>query len=342
MPGETAELNQSIDAAAVNENSVRLTDPHGHVISGALSYDADEDIIRFEPARPLHNGVLYQWQLTGLGELPEHTVSFTTYHNLIQRRISQPDDILAYTQFHATDHLIVGNTSFDDPGPDGEFHTEDDVISRVTENLYQGVNRTHRIDYNQPGDDGVWMTDDDVVHRYFQFEYDENDRLFQTIFYSAPGDDGLWMTDDDVASSHFRTEYDDSGETVRRVTIADAGPDGVFFTDDDTPSRYTAHELDELGRTVRTNEFTGPGDDGVWFNEDDFVGAYDIWTYEGNGLLSVQELHGGNDDLLSRFVFHYDSNGNKTTQEIWDHGPDGEFDTADDFVASLDEYDTTE
>lgn len=172
------------------------------------------------------------------------------------------------------------------PGVDGSFGTEDDVVSSYNHVVFQSNGdafREHWYGSQGAGEDGLWFTADDVPDGgFYQPGMDEG---FNT---SGPGTDGQWGTADDVVGSREQFNAVVNGNERINVFYSAPGVDGLWSTDDDVQARYYLRVLNENGGETRRVAYFGPGEDGQWYTEDDVIGLdwFGAWvenTYlEGN------------------------------------------------------------
>jgi len=102
------------------------------------------------------------------------------------------------------------------------------------------------VDYRNPGKDGRWFTDDDVVEKYHVFKYYKDGRLKNAREFhrehNGKGKDSRWFTDDDVTSSAKEFLYNNKNKVhIEDKKYIGAGRDGVWFTDDDIIQYYVIY-----------------------------------------------------------------------------------------------------
>lgn len=173
-----------------------------------------------------------------------------------------------------------------DPGGDGQFGTDDDVVGNYNHVIFQANGdafREHWYSSQGAGVDGLWFTADDVpAGGFYQPGMDEG---FST---SGPGTDGRWGTADDVIASREQFNVVVNGDERINAVYAAPGADGQWSTDDDVQSRYYLRVLNENGAETRRVAYLEPGEDGQWYTADDVIGVdwFGAWvenTYlEGN------------------------------------------------------------
>ena len=172
------------------------------------------------------------------------------------------------------------------PGDDGVFGTDDDVVGNYNHVVFQAngdASREHWYGSGGLGADGLWFTADDVPDGgFYQPGMDEGFGI------SGPGTDGQWGTDDDVISSREAFDFVVNGSERINAYFNAPGEDGQWSTDDDVQSRYFHRLLNENGGETRRVAYVGPGEDGLWLTADDVIGTdwFGAWvqnTYlEGN------------------------------------------------------------
>jgi hypothetical protein len=147
-------------------------------------------------------------------------------------------------------HREVEIVGYDGPGADDRWQTADDEIQYLAVASYDGPDPTGWQTFFDPGPDGAWRTDDDVVGSRTEYDVDEVGRLWRTRAYDAAGvlvsyvaygvdeatglisgtrhctgagPDGAWFTSDDLISSVTVRTYDATGRRVAYQTRDAAG-----------------------------------------------------------------------------------------------------------------------
>ncbi|MEM6928556.1 MAG: hypothetical protein AAF602_16590, partial [Myxococcota bacterium] len=151
----------------------------------------------------------------------------------------------------------VGEEELDDAGPDGEWLTPDDPLSRYQAIDYEGPLVVQRTWVSGAGDDMVWYTDDDRASQRTRFTYNDAQFPLAVEGYDA-GPDGRYDTDDDVQNLLLTYEHDEAGRPIREATL-DTGPDARYGTADDIPWSYVDTLRDDAGRTLAQMAAYGPG-----------------------------------------------------------------------------------
>lgn len=188
---------------------------------------------------------------------------------------------------------MAGGFNTSGPGTDGQWGTEDDVISswEAFDVVVDGDVRISIV-HSAPGDDGLWGTEDDVRSRYYHRVLNENGGETRRVAYTGPGDDGVWLTGDDVigvdwfgawVQNTFLEGNDNSKWEAwdRQVSYDGAGEDGLWLTEDDEVRQCVTQRFED-GTQYWTHRATYfPGEDGDCFTEDDvqFGASYAINTY---------------------------------------------------------------
>jgi hypothetical protein len=171
------------------------------------------------------------------------------------------------------------------PGPDWDWFTGDDIVSRHILYIYDSEgNLVQRDAFYEPGPDATWGTSDDKMHRYELYSYDSNNRLIRYMRFNGAGSDGNWFTSDDTVFRTRRWYYDADGKVTMRVESRHPGIDGTWFTTDDITYNYRIPEFGSNEKAGR-NIIYGKGNDGIWFTSDDEVIGTIIYIRDSNGYL---------------------------------------------------------
>lgn len=243
--------------------------------------------------------------------------------------LGTPDDVLSFLQLAEYNDFQDVFFSYDDPGPDGAWETEDDHVlffSVAWTDPDTGIRWS--VSANDPGPDGLWLTADDVITGYTTTEPLEGG--FRHTEYSDPGADGTWNTADDVIDFFFQAVTD----LTSRVTQNSfgGGADGVFGTPDDD-GIVAIEALNEFGFTDTLAVYNDRGPDGVFFTADDVLSQDRTYTYGDHGeLMLIHEVSTAFGDSYEGF--RHDENQLETLfMNIADPGPDAEYGTDDDIPA---------
>lgn len=378
------ELSEALDAGTVDTSTVRLTRGSSGLYAGAPTLDPVTNEITFG-GEPLAYASDYVVTLDGITDtnanpIDPATITFRTAENpstgygLIAGGVPGPyilntidtlgnivqedefndpgpdgdfdtaDDVQTYlTAYLFTEpHQLDQEVQVSDPGLDGEWGTSDDVIAEYTAYTFNSDGlRELSLTFTGPGTDGIWFNEDDELGDFYEETYDA-DGLLQTDAHYVPGPDGLPQTSDDVIILGLRTLYDTHGlQTAIQVT-AGPGLDGELFTDDD-PGVIEVREFDPANRIALAVRYSDAGLDGVFFTDDDVIDEVVFFNRDTvTGALESIDFTDAAGDITDIIEFAPDGNG-QLTQELQsdDPGPDGEFHTADDvfYYSSTTEYD---
>lgn len=290
------------------------------VVAASVSYDAASRTITVAPRLPLsikRNCVAGTPGVRDtLGRAVASSVSFRTVANPMARTHLYSYGSGTFWAWTSNEYDAAGNVVrfmnyYGDPGPDGEWLTDDDPTRSGWTHAYDDAgNWTSGFASGAPGPDLVWFTNDDVTSSMSAVALDDQGRVKQHLYfddpgpdglpftgdevaswwkdvvrsaegdvvaersYFAPGPDGQWFTADDPVSSYDSFTYDAPGGRLLRFTsVSDPGPDGAWLTADDVPESYYSYGYDAEGRHVTTAIGTGPGPDGIWLTGDDALTA---------------------------------------------------------------------
>lgn len=253
------------------------------------------------------------------------------------------------------------------PGPDGEWLTEDDFFEDSTTRAYPDEDGELRIlaTYNgsavnsMPGPDYEWGTDDDFARVYRVRSIDEDGGYRCFAEHVSPGDNGIWDTTvcgnsdtaDDMIQYVAWEKLDEMGRVSRWCRSVETGDDGIWLTDDDLlysgagvcGTREYVTDTVFVSREIQAN-----GDDGIPFTEDD---VHDIRILElddhGREILRAHVdgpgddglWYTGDDEVEAYDTEEYDRSGNfRAYGEAYSAGPDGLWFNEDDVPEESGEY----
>ncbi len=178
--------------------------------------------------------------------------------------------------------------TYQDPGSDGEWLTEDDVLSSAREDTLVNGYPVQVTFYLSAGDDGEWKTMDDTIV-YAAIETDPSSpSLARRIVTSRDmGPDKLWGTADDSVDSITTWELDDSGR-IQKKRFYYAG--GETVTEElASLLMYVKFEYTD-GRLGRRLQFASPGQDGQWMTDDDEPSHIQEYIFSGGTLTYARVL----------------------------------------------------
>lgn len=242
---------------------------------------------------------------------------------------------------------LFDSTSLE-PGPDLAFGTADDVPRYYYRYVYdQAGYRTQYVAYQGPGTDGVWKTEDDTCSDWHELILDARGNNTRMIRRQC-GADGLPRTADDKIAGVYDAEYDEHG-LLTGASTRSAGADGVWLTSDDGTTYGGKYHYDAAGLQTGYTTYYSPGADMVWWTADDEVDYRAATTYtparqprENLAFNSpgADMMWGTADDVISSLSsLSYDELGRVIDASTFDAGPDGMFETADDRLESVIQYD---
>ncbi|MBX2799568.1 MAG: hypothetical protein KTR31_17965 [Myxococcales bacterium] len=216
------------------------------------------------------------------------------------RQLGTDDDDLVASHYSFDDLGFRTERRWGDPGADGVF-SEEEVWVGVA---YLVDPRGHNLGWTaseDPGPDEQYFTDDDVHYEGFVTEVDD-DGFWLSGERLDPGEDQWVPSDDDVLQERYDYLYDESGFLVERIvpfslsfgasritwtrnpwgqtvrwTDHWVGGDFEWGTADDEILDYTARVYDSRGQRLRSTRFGAPGPDGEWYTDDDVVA--EEWTF---------------------------------------------------------------
>jgi YD repeat-containing protein len=269
------------------------------------------------------------------------------------------DDIDLITVYNKAGE-IVESYSFNNPGPDGIYHTQDDVYNSYELHFYdKNGNEIEFIAGNSAGKDGIWLTEDDGFSALYAYEY-ENNLLTKEIQYS----------DTDVISSYSIFNYNQDSKIDIEWCYKGPGPDNNWFTEDDELSTETTYQYDEFGnisrktvghdkydnvsywysysynsdnKIIESVEYNKAGNDNKWFTDDDVIKSREHYEYNKKGQITLSIVSNSpgtdgiwfnsDDNINSYVVYNYTKSTETQTCYYWPDnriGPDGLWFTADD------------
>jgi hypothetical protein len=270
------------------------------------------------------------------------------------------DDEIDFMNVYNKAGDLIETYSFNNPGPDGIYHTQDDVYNSYELHYYDEKGKEiEYVEGNSAGSDGIWLTEDDgfsafhiyeydnnllsreihysdidVISCYYIINYDQDSRIKAEWKYKGPGSDGAWFTEDDELADETTYQYDDSGNILRETFGQDKYGNISY---------WYSYTYDAENKIVEKIEYTREGFDNKWFTEDDFINTRELFEYNRDGQLTLSiNSHSAGDDGI---WFNSDDNINYyTVQEYtqstetytcyyWPNnrvGPDGLWFTDDD------------
>lgn len=233
-----------------------------------------------------------------------------------------PDDLLNTADDFIAEYTVAPNGSrgvaysFNHPGPDNIWYTEDDASGRVA--LGRAVNFPYSdtlLEYEgasegailvlpclDPGSDDMPFTADDqpgCTAGYQVVVLDGEDNRGQVVTYDAAGPDGLWFTADDRVKNYTLLTYNGTGVGVASVVYNGKGSDNLWFTEDDAVQLHTLTQLGDDYKPRYTATYNAYGGDSNWFTADDVVQSWTYYGYdaEGNNILVATHTNKRNDGL---------------------------------------------
>lgn len=209
-------------------------------------------------------------------DVPNHSDTYTVLDKdtvEIVRRLR--DGTIVRRLLEEQDGLVFRSTTYDDPGSDGLWATDDDVPTLLGESTRvrdPELARWTALWSQGPGDDGVWMTADDAGLSASTYARNRFGVPVEGSTMEHPGADGRWFTSDDVASTTYEVREDPTGRGWLVVFLG--GPDQIYLV-----QRYV-----EVGDTM-VQETLGAGPDGIWATVDDETRSETTNYYSPEGLL---------------------------------------------------------
>ena len=268
------------------------------------------------------------------------------------------DYIMAYT-IYPFGYAGV-SYSFDHPGPDGEWYTEDDVAGSRHGNAivafpfgtvleFEGASEGAILSLPclDPGQDGVAFTEDDspgCILGYQVIVIDGEGNRGQVVNYKGSGADEIWFTSDDVVDSYVTVTTDLSIPQTVTAVYDDEGEDGIWFTDDDVVDTHVQQLLGDNYQPLYAANYTLAGSDATWFTADDYANGYSYYGYNEDGDLLIIANHRGPgfdgewftaDDFASgtlSLTKETDTGTVRITAPVNGIGPDGKWLSGDDNI----------
>lgn len=249
--------------------------------------------------------------------------------------------------------------SFDHPGQDGVWYTEDDiaassnggavVISQESPLEFEGASEGAilSIPCLSSGPDGIIFTQDDspgCVLGYQVIVIDGEGNRGQVVNYKYSGADGVWFTGDDVVDSYVTVTTDLSIPQTVTAVYDDEGEDGIWFTDDDVVDTHVQQLLGDNYQPLYAANYTLAGSDATWFTADDYANGYSYYGYNEDGDLLIIANHRGPgfdgewftaDDFASgtlSFTSETDAGNVSISARVNGMGPDGKWLSGDDNI----------
>jgi hypothetical protein len=255
---------------------------------------------------------------------------------------------------------LVESYSYNNPGPDGVYHTQDDVYNSYAVHLFdKNGKEVEYIEGNSAGNDGIWLTEDDgfsalhayeyekdllakeiryseanVISCYYIYNYNKNSRVDTEWKYKGPGNDKKWFTDDDELEMETTYRYDESGNILREAVGHDKYGNVSY---------WYSYSYNPENKIIERIEYNNTGSDNLWFTDDDIVNSRAIYEYnrDGQPTLTVfsnspgedEIWFNGDDDIHSYIVQEYTKSTETYTYYYWPDnsvGSDGLWFTADD------------
>lgn len=285
-------------------------------ILGTVSYEDAPPKISFVPSAPLPHGMRISIALDGVKDSADNALAATS--------------VAFATSINSETKRFAFNSSTGAAGTWQEFGP--DMNGR----------QFGRLLHNSPGPDGVWHTMDDVTSGRYDITQSEDGRFLQELRYSGTGPDGVFGTPDDVASDFTKYTYDPSRRLTDRYYTNSPGADSIFGTADDVPLEIQASSYDAMGRFDNTVYYYDPGNDDAWRTLDDRCSVYTEFEYNATGqkIRDVYKSCGNDtlprtvDDTINQYkAYTYDANGLVTDiTTYYDKGNDGVFFTTDDLA----------
>jgi hypothetical protein len=157
--------------------------------------------------------------------------------------LDEYDDYIFDANFRYLKH-----SNYDGPGMDGIWFTGDDILDWTSERNYypNGKLKSH---IESDGDEDYYFYNaSNVCTRwvrkkngetlgYYDFIYDSNNNLKETLLYYKPGPDGIWFNSDDLL--YKRYVFEDSTDDIDK--------DGVSNSQDNCPRVYNSDQKDSDG-----------------------------------------------------------------------------------------------
>jgi hypothetical protein len=275
----------ALDPASVTRANIRVLS-QGIPVPTRLSYDDAAHTVTIDPMGNLTYGQTYTVSISGVESAGQQPVAAQ------QARFATWLNPLAWDEVHeyvgdyipwrdVYDRLADGSSRyrrFDDPGPDGQWGTADDVLSNyglTTTRAGDGTQLTAY--YSGAGADGQWFTADDTQYYGMIRSCSADGRSCTDVGLSGPGPDGRWFTADDVKDgTSTQVTVTADGAPLTELDIFDASGAGEL-----TVNTYNAD-----GTLAQTVDYDDPGPDGVWGTADDHISAGDAYVYDQFGRVA--------------------------------------------------------
>lgn len=201
--------------------------------------------------------------------------------------------------------------------------------------------------FTDPGADGEWGTDDDSMASYARTDVDSAGRVLVSLTAQSAGADGAWFTGDDAVGGYFRYEYDSVGQLLREIYHSGPGADGTLLTADDAVAWYDAHQYSVGSHANPSFRFDGSGRDGRWFTEDDVVQAVAVTLAEGHARAHYESAGPDGiwltpDDRLREYRLTVEEPGKLIFIQYDGAGADGEWVSDDDTIHHYSVYESNE
>ena len=237
----------------------------------------------------------------------------------------------------------TGYNQYNQPGPDAEWFTGDDILSGYATRTYDGSRLTFDERYDANGTLVFYSEYTELSATSYRIEeYQLNDSgTFDLIGYREIEEDAygnpLWTTwfnpADEITNVSY-TERSSDGLIVRESSAYSPGADGIWKTDDDF-SYYSLSEYNPAGELIMSaSEYRGS--DGLWDTADDnyIISAIYLLDY-GTEMLATNagftpvacaDIFGGSGDIsvmvrdangsaLSGAIVMLNDNGSTTTTD---------------------------
>ena len=228
---------------------------------------------------------------------------------------------------------IIESYSFNNPGPDGLYNTQDDIYDSYEIHFYdKNGNEIEYIAGNSPGNDGIWLTDDDgfsalhayeyennlltkeiqysdtdVISSYCIFNYDQDSRIDTEWCYKGPGPDKNWFTEDDELLTETIYRYDEYGNIARK-TVGHDKYDNVSY--------WYSYSYNSDNKITDSIEYNKAGYDNQWFTDDDVIKSREHYEYNKKGQITLSII--SNSPGTDGIWFNSDDNINSyTVRELY-------------------------
>ncbi len=295
-------LDEALDPASVDSETVSVVDRHGRSVAGESSYRVDDHTLVFTFSDHLGHNQEYTVQV---GAVQDEAGNLSAPTSFGFRTFVNPE-VRATTRVAGAITAYWGRLIDDD----GHHMVNNAVV--------------------EAGSDGTWYSHDDPIARRETYVR-EGWKLLSSTHFAGPGTDGVWDTADDVADYARTHDYDAHDLEVRRVLSYDAGPDGTFLTADDVPDNVLIYNRGAVnGEILERLYYVGPGADGAWFTSDDELQDRHTYSYGSSGELT-RRVHYRGGVVVAYLHYEYAPNGELLRlDDFRDPGDDGNWYTADD------------